>query len=1031
MRLIAFLLLCAAVWAQPALNGLGASTYFCVDRDGDGYGTGPVALGPFTDLVIDGSDSSKVTSASHSFITSDLYRVITVTGGTNFNKKWYLITGVSSGAATLVNPNDGTVVGTLGATGGQWAIYGCTGPDADDLDSTVHTAADVLTKHGTMAQFINSIAFEDPSTHATRYYTPQRIWLLGGGGGATPTSCTPANFNATCVPGVSSVPPSPGNILPGDLIMVRSSFPDIGITLPSGTSTDPVIIMSYPGETMAFHDGGIDLFGKSWIIVDGFQQYRGTRQIFMGDDTLPHPFHDVVVRHILGGPANFQGIGQMVGGYNVILEDSVAAHNNYRSSSGEINQAGVYFGCGYVGECHDFTVRRVIAYNNNYHGIHWNGIGSALTFTQNIAHSNLNTGFSFQSGMKDSIVSANLAFDNGKSPMELLNYKDNDSICGTAPCGTGPETGNLFINNTLVGNAPDWNACFQTNNGTGVSVSPYITNGPVFDMGHNTFRNNICTIAGYSYAPFFFTADTESRAQGYLATNVYDHNVTWTWLGAGTRVFAVQNPGTTYTCGTAPFTTGSASSCVTANPGFVAAVPQYPATGSSLDLSLSILSPPFHAGSTTGLPTYDLIGNAFSASTPSIGALELLAGWTDLTSTHFQDVCPGVMYGYDFGSACVKVLSSWGGGTWDSRRNRLIIWGGGHGDYAGNEVYALEVDPAHFTPSAGYKARVGTASWQLVRLSDPSDPATHGATGCTPETDTADHAPRSRHTYSGLVYLPTQDKMVTIAGSPYNCGNLSSSAVYTLDLSDQTAPITAANWAFKSVAWPNSGSPVCAYDPNTDTVVCGSGAGQNHFYRYTPSTNTFASVGLGFAVSEGGAAIDSKRKVFVSIGSGQVGYQIIKMNIGPGADYTTYTNLTSTLSPNCDPLGSYMGPGVNYDPVLDKIVAWPNHGNTVYIIDLDANTCTPVTYSGGPPHSSDASQRGTFGRFAYAPSLNKYVEMSNNGTGAAATGTEDGYMLTLSGKFATPAATQADPAPASSGGTKKGGKSTSGGKIRH
>src|SRR5215472_2371582 len=33
----------------PGLNGLGASTLTCIDRDGDGYGTGAGCLGPDAD----------------------------------------------------------------------------------------------------------------------------------------------------------------------------------------------------------------------------------------------------------------------------------------------------------------------------------------------------------------------------------------------------------------------------------------------------------------------------------------------------------------------------------------------------------------------------------------------------------------------------------------------------------------------------------------------------------------------------------------------------------------------------------------------------------------------------------------------------------------------------------------------------------------------------------------------------------------------------------------------------------------------
>lgn len=39
-----------------------------------------------------------------------------------------------------------------------------------------------------------------------------------------------------------------------------------------------------------------------------------------------------------------------------------------------------------------------------------------------------------------------------------------------------------------------------------------------------------------------------------------------------------------------------------------------------------------------------------------------------------------------------NVLTAWSGAAYDSKRERVLFHGGGHGDYAGNEVYALDVN---------------------------------------------------------------------------------------------------------------------------------------------------------------------------------------------------------------------------------------------------------------------------------------------------------------------------------------------------
>ena len=38
------------------------------------------------------------------------------------------------------------------------------------------------------------------------------------------------------------------------------------------------------------------------------------------------------------------------------------------------------------------------------------------------------------------------------------------------------------------------------------------------------------------------------------------------------------------------------------------------------------------------------------------------------------------------------ITGAWSGGAYDTKRDRLIIWGGGHGDYGGNEMYAFDVN---------------------------------------------------------------------------------------------------------------------------------------------------------------------------------------------------------------------------------------------------------------------------------------------------------------------------------------------------
>src|SRR5262249_44143633 len=80
----------------------------------------------------------------------------------------------------------------------------------------------------------------------------------------------------------------------------------------------------------------------------------------------------------------------------------------------------------------------------------------------------------------------------------------------------------------------------------------------------------------------------------------------------------------------------------------------------------------------------------FTFTTTAGGSTILLGlGWTQLPNTPLQSVCPPNDSSYRFNNNCYQVIKAWSGGMADTARNRLIVWGGGHNDYYGNEIYAL------------------------------------------------------------------------------------------------------------------------------------------------------------------------------------------------------------------------------------------------------------------------------------------------------------------------------------------------------
>ena len=59
----------------------------------------------------------------------------------------------------------------------------------------------------------------------------------------------------------------------------------------------------------------------------------------------------------------------------------------------------------------------------------------------------------------------------------------------------------------------------------------------------------------------------------------------------------------------------------------------------------------------------------------------------ELPNTKIRSVLPSAQ---QIGNPA-NIVDAWNGAAVDAKRNRLIVWGGGHNDYYGNEVYALEL----------------------------------------------------------------------------------------------------------------------------------------------------------------------------------------------------------------------------------------------------------------------------------------------------------------------------------------------------
>lgn len=332
---------------------------------------------------------------------------------------------------------------------------------------------------------------------------------------------------------------------------------------------------------------------------------------------------------------------------------------------------------------------------------------------------------------------------------------------------------------------------------------------------------------------------------------------------------------------------------------------------------------------------------------PAVGEWGLISG-SSLTDSGvgWAGTAPGGTSNY------ITVVTAWCGGVLNTSGiyrggsfvtgSFLVIWGGGHGDYAGNEVYAygpLEND---------------APTWS--RIIDPTIPAPD-------DVSRSGGYPVSRHTYDCLGYLPSTNQMISgvAAGTYHSATNYNVTDLFDFDTNPTGNPWSTADTG--SPAFNGGGvgglDAVSGYDATNGAYwIVGRGNSQK-IGKYVP--------GSGWSSWD----IDNPDLAQNSKGAVSGGLGIMAMSTSSGGvravDIRTTPAIYTPSTTGSGPSGKL---AMEWDDAGSRFVCWTGTGKTLYFLTPSGTpysggaawTWSSSTPAGGATPTTETAN-GTFGRF--------------------------------------------------------------------
>jgi hypothetical protein len=340
---------------------------------------------------------------------------------------------------------------------------------------------------------------------------------------------------------------------------------------------------------------------------------------------------------------------------------------------------------------------------------------------------------------------------------------------------------------------------------------------------------------------------------------------------------------------------------------------------------------------------YQARGDSPISSTPGLAGSWIPGsgqhGWFQIPNTRMDTVCPPDDYNgttYAWSANCKNVMYAWSGGVEDTSRHRMLIWGGGHNDYPGNEIYSLNL---YLNPVT------------VARITDPTTATQSGAKGpanlggpCVAMM--SDGTANNAHTYNAMVYDQTKDRILVLPDG-VTCRNGDTvPRIVSYSVADSS-------WVLKSNgALESDYNDIVAVDSSTNHYWINT---FHHFYDYDPARDQLTSKLDISTDTHIGGAYDATRKLFAVLGP----------NTFYSINTRTFVKTNLTMPSSCSAIASPTYPSVVWDSDRDLLVIYNNAGDTVYEYNLGSNTCAARTTNPNPCGSPGTETRGTFGRWQY------------------------------------------------------------------